>query len=167
MAVNERSLGFRKKVLGPDHPTVGQSLNNLALLYQDQGRYAEAEPPQTRLGNSREGARQDRYDEAEPLLKRSLVVSKKAFGPDHPNVAAGLKNLAGVYRDQGRYAEAEPLFKRALAIAEVALGPGHPIVAATLADYAALFRETGRDTKAAKMEARAKAIRLKRAKENM
>ena len=48
MAVNERSLGFRKKVLGPDHPTVGQNLINLALLHQDQGRYAEADRMETR-----------------------------------------------------------------------------------------------------------------------
>ena len=29
---------------GPAHPNVATSLNNLALLYQAQGRYAEAEP---------------------------------------------------------------------------------------------------------------------------
>ena len=31
----------REKALGPDHPNVGTALNNLALLYDHQGRYAE------------------------------------------------------------------------------------------------------------------------------
>ena len=34
----ERSLAIREKVLGPDHPDVAQSLNNRALLLQDQVR---------------------------------------------------------------------------------------------------------------------------------
>jgi len=29
--------------LGPDHPDVAMSLNNLAALYSNQGKYAEAE----------------------------------------------------------------------------------------------------------------------------
>jgi Tetratricopeptide repeat len=34
------ALTIREKALGPDHPLVAQSLNNLALLYIGQGRYA-------------------------------------------------------------------------------------------------------------------------------
>ncbi len=82
------------------------SLNDLALLYDNQSKYAEAEP----------------------LYKRSLAIYEKALGPEHPHVAASLNNLATLYRDQGRYAEAEPLNKRALAIVEKALGPDHPHV---------------------------------------
>ena len=73
------------------------SLNNLALLYDNQGKYAEAEP----------------------LYQRSLAIWEKALGPEHPNVAASLNNLAFLYNNQGKYAEAEPLHKRALAIMEV------------------------------------------------
>ncbi len=39
------------------------------------------------------------------------------MGPEHPNVATSLNNLAEFYRAQGRYADAEPLHKRALSIA--------------------------------------------------
>jgi Flp pilus assembly protein TadD len=39
----QRALGLREKALGPDHPDVAQSLNNLALLYANQSRYADAE----------------------------------------------------------------------------------------------------------------------------
>jgi tetratricopeptide (TPR) repeat protein len=42
---------------------VAQSLNNLAGLYDSQGKYAEAEP----------------------LYQRALAISEKALGPDHPH----------------------------------------------------------------------------------
>ncbi len=31
--LHKRSLAIREKALGPDHPSVAASLNNLALLY--------------------------------------------------------------------------------------------------------------------------------------
>ena len=34
----DRSLAIREKALGPDHPDVAQSLNNRALLLEDQVR---------------------------------------------------------------------------------------------------------------------------------
>lgn len=50
-----------REELGPDHPNVGQSLNNLAGIYHDQGRYAEAEP----------------------LYQPALEIWETALGPDH------------------------------------------------------------------------------------
>ncbi len=86
---------------------------------------------------------------------------EKALGPEHPDVATSLNNLALLYQAQGNYAEAEPLFRRSLAIYEKALGPEHPSVATSLENYAALLRKIGQPDEAANMEARAKAIRLK------
>ena len=94
------------------------SLNNLAVLYQGQGRYAEAEP----------------------LYKRALAIREKALGPDHPDVAASLNNLAVLYAAQGRYADAEPLYKRSLAIREKVFGPDHSDVALSLNNLAAVRR---------------------------
>ena len=37
-------VGDPEKALGPDHPDVGRSLDNFAAFYNDQGRYADAEP---------------------------------------------------------------------------------------------------------------------------
>ena len=118
----KRSLAIREKALGPDHPDVGDSLNNLAELYRAQGRYAEAEP----------------------LYKRSLAIAEKALGPDHPDVGAALNNLAALYEAQGRYAEAEPLYQRSLAICEKALGPDHPDVGTALNNLAVLYQAQGR-----------------------
>ena len=55
---------------------------------------------------------QGRRGEAEPLFMRALVIWEKALGPDDPNVATSLNNLATLYGLQGRYDEAEQLFKR-------------------------------------------------------
>jgi len=53
------------------------------------------------------GVTQGKYADAEPLYKRSLAIREKALGPEHPDVAASLNNLAELYRAQGKYAEAE------------------------------------------------------------
>jgi len=124
--------------------SVAKSLNNLAALYHDQGKYAEAEP----------------------LYQRAMRIDEKAFGPDHPGLATDLNNLAELYRVQGRYAEAEPLYKRSLAIKEKSLGPEHPDVATSLENYADLLRETERVKEAEELETRAHAIRTKHAEQN-
>jgi tetratricopeptide (TPR) repeat protein len=50
----------------------------------------------------------------------------KRLGPEHPEVATSLNNLALLYHSQGQYAKAEPLYQRTLAIYEKAPGPKHP-----------------------------------------
>jgi CHAT domain-containing protein len=87
-------LAIREKSLGPDHPDVAGSLNNLAGLYKDQGEYTQAEP----------------------LYKRSLAIREKSLGPDNPDVAASLNNLGGLYNTQGQYAQALAIARRASAI---------------------------------------------------
>ena len=46
------------------------------------------------------------------------MIFEKALGPEHPNVATSLNNLAALYDSEGRYADAEPFLKRSLAIFE-------------------------------------------------
>ena len=129
---------------GEQDSRLATSLNNLALLYDTQGKYAQAEP----------------------LYQRALAIDQKTLGPDHPDVATSLNNLALLYYNQSKYAQAEPLYERALAIAEKALGPEHPNAATSLENYAALLHKLNRDAEADKMEARAQAIRAKHAKDN-
>jgi hypothetical protein len=70
-----------------------------------------------------------RLAEAEPLMKRALAIDEAAFGPDHPDVATRLNNLAGLLQATSRLAEAEPLWRRALHIDEAACGPDEPDLA--------------------------------------
>src|SRR5262249_19155950 len=94
--LRRRSLAIREKALGPEHPEVGDSLNDLASLYESQRRFSEAEP----------------------LRERIVVIREKTLGPDHPTVGVALDNLAELYKAAGRAADAKPLHKRALAIKE-------------------------------------------------
>ena len=67
------------------------TINYLALVYAQQGRYAEAEP----------------------LYRRTLSINEKALGPDHPSVGTTLNNLAGLFRQQKRWREGLVLARRA------------------------------------------------------
>jgi tetratricopeptide (TPR) repeat protein len=67
-----RALAIGEKTLGPEHPYVGGSRNNLASLYKGQGR----------------------LNDAEPLYLRALTISEKALGPDHPSTRTIRKNLS-------------------------------------------------------------------------
>ena len=79
------------------------------------------------------------YADAQSPIEHALALWEKALGPEHPDVALSLNNLAALYRVRGRYAEAEPLFQRALAIREKVLGPEHPDVAMSLNNLAVLY----------------------------
>ena len=68
-----------------------------------------------------------KYAAAIPLAQRSLAMREKELGPNHPDVATTLNNLAVLYSEQGEYGRAEPLYVRALAIREKALGPPIPL----------------------------------------
>jgi tetratricopeptide (TPR) repeat protein len=63
------------------------------------------------------------YAGAQPAYERALALHERLLGPDHPDVAKSLYDLANLYRDRGRYREAELLYQRALAIQERGLGP--------------------------------------------
>ena len=81
------------------------------------------------------------------------------LGPDHPDTALSLNNLAALYRAQGKLTEAEPLYRRALEICERVLGPDHPDTALSLNNLAALYRAQGKLTEAEPLYRRALEIR--------
>ena len=75
----KQALAIREKIFNPDHPAIGESLNNLASLYYDQGQYADAEP----------------------LYKRSLEIAEKTYGSNHSNVAINFKQPRRVFLRAG------------------------------------------------------------------
>jgi tetratricopeptide (TPR) repeat protein len=99
-----------------------------------------------------------RYVEAEPLMRHALAIDEKAQGPNHPDVATNLNNLARLLLDTNRLAEAEPLMRRALTIDETSFGPEHPNVAIGLNNLAQLLQDTNRLTEAEPLFRRALAI---------
>jgi len=95
------------------------------------------------------------------LYKRALAIQEKALGPDHPDTATCLHNLAGLYYRLSDYTNAELLYKRALAIQEKALGLDHPDTANSLNSLAVLYSEFADYTKAEPLYKRALSIREK------
>src|SRR6266511_3639080 len=132
----ERALAIWEKALGPDHPQVTLSLDNLASLYRAKGDNTKAEP----------------------LAQRALAIKEKALGPEHPDVALSLNNLVMIYQQRVDYSKAEPLAQRALTISEKTLGPEHFGVAHCLNNLGDLYLGRGEYEKAEPMFQRALAI---------
>jgi hypothetical protein len=172
-ADRERELALAQKYLNQaivlqtqfqQQDALANSLNNLAVLYEYQGRYNDAEPlylqsldiRKHQLGDDHPDVAtslnnlaglyesQGRYNDAEPLYLQSLDISKRQLGDDHPDVATSLNNLAGLYESQGRYNDAEPLYLQSLDIRKRQLGDDHPDVATSLNNLAGLYRSQGR-----------------------
>lgn len=117
----EQALETAEK-FSPNDPRLGRSLNNLAAVYY----------------------KQQAYDRAEPLMRRSLTVLEELLGPSNADVAQTKKNLAAIYYLQGNYADAEPLLKQSLSTLEELHGPNHAFVATVLNNLAALYQAQDR-----------------------
>lgn len=63
---------------------------------------------------------------ARPYYERALAVRERVLGPDHPDTATSLNNMAILCYYEGNLPAAADLMRRALAIWEKVLGPGHP-----------------------------------------
>lgn len=140
------ALARKRDVLGPVHPSIASTLNNLGVLLTQLQRFPEAEPvmreslamrqklyddnhPEIAAGMGQLAAlltRQERYDEAEPLLQQALEMRRATLEPGHPHIAVNLNNLANLYRAQGDYVRAEPLYHEAIAIMRETVGVEHP-----------------------------------------
>jgi CHAT domain-containing protein/tetratricopeptide (TPR) repeat protein len=100
-----------------------------------------------------------KYAEATALAQQFLATLERTLGPNHPNLAVALNNLALLYQMQGRYADAEQMAKRALAIMEKAFGPNHPLVASAITNLGGIYQEQGRYAEVEPLAKRALAIR--------
>jgi tetratricopeptide (TPR) repeat protein len=83
------------------------------------------------------------YPQATLLLREALAIREKACGPEHPDTATSLNNLAGLLLDQGDLVGARPLYQRALTIREKVCGPEHPDTAMSLNNLALVLKEQG------------------------
>ena len=135
------------------------SLSSRASIYENQGRYADAEHLYQRaldIIGKRYGSEslvaavglsdlarlysiQARYTDAEKLLQHSLRIQEKMLGTEHSGIAAVLHNLALLHVHQARYADAESLLRRSLNITKKVLGPEDPSVAQSQSALALLY----------------------------
>lgn len=106
---HNRSLDIRKDIYGPQSGPVGDSYNNLGLLYLQEDAL-----------------------EATIYFNRSLRIYQDLFGDIHPKVAFNYTNLARAKSEQGLFTDAEELLEKVLAIWESLYDTDHPNVAFTL-----------------------------------
>lgn len=131
-----RAISILEDKLGPDHEEVYHLLRRLGAVYRLTGFFEEAEPFYLRAIEIREKLNRP-YDEsllgdlallaevyvlqenltaAEPLYRRILQMREEAQGPDSPEAAMALDNLAELLRNIGHDQEADRLSLRAQAI---------------------------------------------------
>ncbi len=67
-------------MLGEEHPDTALSLNNLAMLYQDQGK----------------------YEQAEPLLQQALAMRQRVLGEEHPQSLTLAENYSYLLEEMKR-----------------------------------------------------------------
>jgi tetratricopeptide (TPR) repeat protein len=82
-----------------------------------------------------------RLTESKQLLERALSITETACGPNHPEVANHLNNLATVLKDLGQPEAALPLLERALSIDQRCYGSGHPNLRIGLNNLAAVLQD--------------------------
>jgi hypothetical protein len=83
-AAAERHLSdaarLQEEALGPAHPDLANTLNNLGVVYERNGR----------------------TDEAEASYRRAYTIARETLAPDHPFVATSAENLREFCETNGR-----------------------------------------------------------------
>lgn len=77
---------------------------------------------------------------ARVFLSRSLEMRQRVLGPEHPDCAQSLNNLAALHTERRDYEAAEDMYEKALEIRKRALSPDHPSLAYTLKHLAMLYK---------------------------
>ena len=103
------ALRILEVAVGPEHPSVAKTHNNLGGVLLSGGE----------------------YDEAAEHLRRSMELWVTIGGTDHPALANCRHNLGIALKEQGKLLEAEESLRAALAQRTEALGADHPEVART------------------------------------
>ncbi|WP_444857567.1 CHAT domain-containing tetratricopeptide repeat protein [Sphingosinicella sp.] len=169
------ALALAEAAFGPGHPVTLAAVSHLAMVYEAQGRFAEAEPlliraaetgervwglddQQTLISLNNLGSfyqAQGRLAEAEPLHIRVIEVVERTLGREHPDTLSALTNLGLLYLSQGRFAEAEPLHLRVLEASERTLGRDHSETLVVVNNLALLYSAQGRYAEAEPLYIRA------------
>jgi hypothetical protein len=114
-------------------PKLLRATNELAIVFQQLGKYGEAVE----------------------LHRRALAGWEKVLGKEHPSTLASVNNLATVLRAQGDHKAAGELYRRALAGCEKVPGKEHPSTLTSVWCLAALVEDVGQRSEAVPLYERA------------
>ncbi len=149
---------------GPSHKNYALALDNLADIYQVEGRNQDAEQLLLRAaaiqekalgpGSAELGATLNvlgdvqrvlgKYDDAEKNYNRALDVRTRAGSADDLETAHSLIGLGNIRASQDRYPEAEKLYQRGIAIQQKRLGDNNPEVARTMNNLGWVYGAQGK-----------------------
>ena len=157
-------LGRIQCALGDLDSAEGHFLHALALVDKTKERNtAERGTVLWNLGQVYR--RQGRYLPAEPLLTTALAIREEAGGPNSPETAECLSELALLHAAKREWAKADPYRKRAIAAWETAIrsrprpAAVGPRYAGFLESFVTILRRNDRDAEADALAVRARAVR--------
>ncbi len=110
-----KALTLQRRILGDKHPEVATTINNLAVLEKEQGRF-----PVT-------------------LLKEALDIKASTLGKDHSSYLRSASNLAFTYEAFGFVKKAEKMYLEIKEKQRSTLGPIHEDYATTINNLAVLY----------------------------
>ena len=180
-----QTLSIREGNLGPNHVEVARNLDELAVIYTEQKRFAEAQklseralfiwtkelkPGSPELAEKYQKVAElyealNRPADAEPLVQQVLTARES-------DMVASLNTLAAIYVSKQNLTEAEPLYRLSLTILDKKgiLTGKRPLfldsstdnnldlLAETALDYVDLLKKLKRKSDASRLEARIRAV---------
>eukprot|EP00300_Choanocystis_sp_HF-7_P015086 c18930_g1_i3.p1 GENE.c18930_g1_i3~~c18930_g1_i3.p1 ORF type:complete len:489 (+),score=114.63 c18930_g1_i3:36-1502(+) len=164
-------LERRRALLGPDHPTTLESVHNMGVLYQAQGRTAEAlsvhklclDLRKEKLGpvhphtldslhNLAVSLQADgKLEQAENLLAECVDGKRLKYGDDHPSTLTTSDKLAAVLFAQGKLHEAERWYYFSAEKRKAKLGAEHPDTITAANNLANLYQTQGKQQEAERL----------------
>jgi tetratricopeptide (TPR) repeat protein len=176
-----RAFHFRKmcETVGAKHPSTLISMNALALVLSDQGKYEQAEEICRQALRLRETVLnkehpdtltsmdnlalvlngQGKYEQAEEMHQQALRLRETVLGKEHPDTLTRMENLATVLRDQDKYKPAEEMYRQVLSLRQTALGKEHPDTLTNMENLATVLRDQDKYEPAEKMHRQALRLR--------
>ena len=157
------AVSMARRELGAEAPLVGDLLNDLCFVSQQQRRWGEAVDQCEQAMKIREAAYgpddprvattmnslaiayrgSDRLEDAAATGERVLELRERLLGPDHPRTGTTLNNLALVYQAMEKLDRAEELYLRSLDVRRLTYGDDHPKIARVHGNLAAVYRDRG------------------------
>ncbi|KAL8907713.1 MAG: hypothetical protein Q9171_005754 [Xanthocarpia ochracea] len=163
-SMHRQTYERRKAAIGEEHPDTLTSMNNLASIYLNQGRWKDAQGLEEGVLETRKRVsgeehldtlismnnlastywRQGRWKEAKGLQVGVLETRKRVLGEEHPDTLTSMNNLASTYWRQGRWKDAQGLEEGVLETSKRVLGEEHPDTLISMNNLASIYLNQGR-----------------------
>ncbi len=127
----KRAIAVTTAQFGPHSKNVADVSNQLASLYYEKKRFAEAET----------------------ICRKIVSTYEKSLGSKHIEVGKVAQNLAMILQEQSKLDEAEKFYEKSLSIMREHAGPFDSDIISLMENYANLLRSSGRSDEADHLQA--------------